>query len=325
MATHEQHQVVERSRRIYQRLLAFYPKVHRDAYGQLMAQLFGDQCREAWKRGRSWGLLRLWLRVLPDLLKTSLWEHISILKGKRSMSEKIAEVGRVPIAPGQVFKRVFALVFLLVFVATVVVTFMLPKTFEGRAIVMLRMDSSLTNRANGGVIAPAANLDPYFVQNEIKLIQSEAVFSRVIEELELNRKWKRYANGIDLRTSQSLEILKRRVAVGPLAHGGIIKIRAFGEEPIEAAEVANSIARIYMVRRLEKYQPDTTGNNARSGVSVVFLELADPARYPVRPNKPGNIVMGALCGILLALVAGLVTIGIRSAVRRLRRPKFSTP
>ena len=324
MATHGKHQAVERSRRIYQRLLVFYPKAHRDAYGQPMAQLFGDQCRDAWNRGRSWGLLRLWLRVLPDLVRTSLWEHIATLKGKRSMSEKIAEVGHVPIASWQIFKRVFAVVFLLVFVSTVVVTFMLPKTYEGRAVVMLQMNSSLTNRTNGGVIAPTANLNPYFVQNEFKFIQSEAVFSRVIEELELNRRWKRYASGHELQTSESLELLRKRMAVRSLTLGGIFEIKVFSEEPIEAADIANSIAYSYKVRRLEKYSPVTTGDNAAPGASVVFVELADPARKPAHPNKPANILVGALCGSLLALIAGAVTIGIRAAVRRIRRPNSAT-
>jgi hypothetical protein len=42
-----------------------------------MAQLFRDQCRDAWKAGRHSGLLKLWLRTLPDLGKTCVIEQIS--------------------------------------------------------------------------------------------------------------------------------------------------------------------------------------------------------------------------------------------------------
>jgi len=68
------------SGRLFQRLLAAYPKAHRREYGQAMAQLFRDQCRDAWRASRGWGLTALWLCVIPDLVKTSVLEHISTLK-----------------------------------------------------------------------------------------------------------------------------------------------------------------------------------------------------------------------------------------------------
>ncbi|HTI98877.1 MAG TPA: hypothetical protein VL527_08315, partial [Dongiaceae bacterium] len=56
---------------IYARLLRCYPLSHQAEYGPVMLQLFRDQCRDAWCESPRWGLLRLWLRVLPDLLKSS--------------------------------------------------------------------------------------------------------------------------------------------------------------------------------------------------------------------------------------------------------------
>src|SRR6185436_6086626 len=75
---------------IYQHLLAVYPSEYRREYGPAMAQLFRDQCRDAWRVGRVWGLMGLWLRILPDLIKTSLLEHISTLKGRKTMLERIS-------------------------------------------------------------------------------------------------------------------------------------------------------------------------------------------------------------------------------------------
>src|ERR1051326_1611361 len=91
------------SQKLYERLLALYPKAHREEYGPPMAQLFRDQSRDAWRSARRWGLVALWLRVLPDLLKTSMLEHLSELKGKKSMAEKIAEVARPRSAPLKAF------------------------------------------------------------------------------------------------------------------------------------------------------------------------------------------------------------------------------
>jgi hypothetical protein len=54
------------SQKIFERLLLAYPKAHRAEYGPAMAQLFRDQCRDAWNESQRWGVMKLWLRVLPD-------------------------------------------------------------------------------------------------------------------------------------------------------------------------------------------------------------------------------------------------------------------
>ncbi len=68
--------------KLYHYLLWAYPRIHRDAYGSLMTQLFRDQCRDAFREERSVGLAKLWLRLLPDLVKTSLIEHVVEIKRK---------------------------------------------------------------------------------------------------------------------------------------------------------------------------------------------------------------------------------------------------
>jgi len=73
------------SERIYRKMLLLYPRTHRRDYGGLMAQLFRDQCRDAYREGRSAGLIKLWLRVLPDIGKTSLQEQIAAIERKEIM------------------------------------------------------------------------------------------------------------------------------------------------------------------------------------------------------------------------------------------------
>ena len=73
------------SERIYRKLLLLYPPAHRRDYGGLMAQLFRDQCRDAYREGRSAGLIKLWLRVLPDIGKTSIQEQIAAIERKQIM------------------------------------------------------------------------------------------------------------------------------------------------------------------------------------------------------------------------------------------------
>lgn len=68
------------SKWFYQRLLALYPAGHRQEYGPAMVQLFTDQCCDAWHEKKTAGLALLWLRVLPDLIWTSLLEQITAIK-----------------------------------------------------------------------------------------------------------------------------------------------------------------------------------------------------------------------------------------------------
>ncbi|SPE52414.1 hypothetical protein SBV1_1510033 [Verrucomicrobia bacterium] len=69
------------SERIYRKLLCLYPQSHRRDYAEPMTQMFRDQCREAWRTERFTGLMKLWLRALPDI-------------GKSSVQEQVAEFGR---------------------------------------------------------------------------------------------------------------------------------------------------------------------------------------------------------------------------------------
>src|SRR5262249_59400026 len=56
-------------------LLAVYPTDHRRAYGQHMAQVFRDVCRDAFAQQGTCGVLAAWLPVLFDLTITALEEH----------------------------------------------------------------------------------------------------------------------------------------------------------------------------------------------------------------------------------------------------------
>lgn len=69
--------IISISEKIYRQLLRLYPQSHRHDYAEPMAQLFRDQCRDAWRAKRSAGIFKLWLRVLPDIAKTSIIEQFN--------------------------------------------------------------------------------------------------------------------------------------------------------------------------------------------------------------------------------------------------------
>lgn len=63
------------SERAYRALLRAYPRGLRDEYGEEMARLFRDQCREELEDGGVPGLAALWARTLPESLYTALKER----------------------------------------------------------------------------------------------------------------------------------------------------------------------------------------------------------------------------------------------------------
>src|ERR1019366_5810571 len=95
------------SKKVYGWLLRAYPPAHREEYGPAMAQLFRDQGRDAWNESQGWGVTKLWLRVLPDLVKTSIIERFAALNKRKSMSDKMTAL----IQPRTAFLKVFTIVF----------------------------------------------------------------------------------------------------------------------------------------------------------------------------------------------------------------------
>jgi len=65
--------------RIYRTLLRCYPKTHRAEYGELMLQLFRDQCRDAFREHGRFGALVVWRDAAGDLVFTAIQEHINNL------------------------------------------------------------------------------------------------------------------------------------------------------------------------------------------------------------------------------------------------------
>lgn len=70
-------QNIERSRRVYARLLYLFPREHREEYGTSMLQLFTDQLRAVGQQEGGGGFFVLWLRTLWDLGISAIKEQFS--------------------------------------------------------------------------------------------------------------------------------------------------------------------------------------------------------------------------------------------------------
>jgi len=222
------------SQKVYGWLLRAYPPTHREEYGLAMAQLFRDQCRDAWNESQGWGVAKLWLRVLPDLVKTSFVERLAALSKRKSMSDNMALL----IQPRTAFFKVFTAVFLIVLITSVAITFILPESYASTARIKVENDAPSTSYD--------PYYDPYFIQPQFEIMESQTVLKPVIDKLNLNVEWgKKYNGGKPLETTNTLTCLKSRIILTPVGNTKLVSITVFSEDKNEAAQIANAIAKSY--------------------------------------------------------------------------------
>ena len=151
-------------------------------------------------------------------------------------------------------KTVILAVFLLVVITATLVTFILPESFSSTARIKIERDST-DIQGFTGERSLAGAYDPYFILTEFEVIQSEVILSNVVAQLNLNTVWgKKYAGGETLKTPEAMGILKSRMELRPVRNTSLIEIRAYSENPKEAADIANKIAEVYLQHRLGKGQ-----------------------------------------------------------------------
>jgi uncharacterized protein involved in exopolysaccharide biosynthesis len=174
----------------------------------------------------------------------------------------------------------------------------------------------ISDVSNGRPYSPET-WDPHFLQTEFEMIQSTAVLGRVVEKLNLDVEWgKKYNGGTTLKTAETIEFLKKRLDLCPVRTTSLIEIRVFSEDGREAARLANAVAEAYRDYRLERRQQVSVGANAAWAVSTEIVAPAVPSLTPALPNKPRNIALGAVAGILLASVAGAISAFITFQIRK---------
>ena len=150
-------------------------------------------------------------------------------------------------------KTVIIAVFMLVVITATLVTFILPEQFASTATLKIERDKSDIDEIAGNSRISA--FDPYYIQTEFEVIQSETILSNVVDVLGLNDKWgKKYNDGQRFKTHESMAILKNRLNLRPRRNTALIDATVYSENPNDAAELAQAVAETYRQWRLEKGQ-----------------------------------------------------------------------
>jgi len=202
------------------------------------------------------------------------------------------------------FVATFLLVFLLVFGAADFITAIMPESFVSTARVKLTLNPAEAAQKPASR-SGSGNYDPYLIQTEFEVMQSAEILGPVIKALDLDQEWsKRYGRGEPLKPAETMALLKSRMNLHPVRNASVVTIGVYAEEPDEAARIANEIAHVYK------------NHNDSGPLRVEIIDRAVPGLHPVRPNKPLNLAIGALLGLVLGTAAGAARIALRARKKR---------
>ncbi|HWW02356.1 MAG TPA: von Willebrand factor type A domain-containing protein [Candidatus Acidoferrum sp.] len=122
---------------------------------------------------------------------------------------------------------------------------------EARVRIKIERDQAETHSVHTGQTGVA--YDPYFIQSEFEVIQSDAVLGKVIKDLNLNKAWaKNDRVAGELKTAETLQLLKKKLDLRPVRNTSLVEIGVKDDKPEEAAHIANAIAEAYQAQRIEQ-------------------------------------------------------------------------
>jgi len=159
-------------------------------------------------------------------------------------------------------KTVILAVFLLVVITATLVTWFLPESYSSTARIKVERDQTDITSFFGAQMP--GSYDPYFIQTEFEVIQSEVILAPVIKKRNLMLEWgKKWNGGQPFTLVETMTLLKRQMDLKPVRNTSLIEIRVFSEKPEEAALLANDIAEEYRDhRKAERLQLTKGGIDA---------------------------------------------------------------
>lgn len=173
-------------------------------------------------------------------------------------------------------KSLVLLVFGLVVLTTAGVTALLPKWYLATAKIRVEKPESevkLFQNQN------SSYYDPYFIQDQFEIIQSEKILYRVIESLKLNDVFGRLLNdGQPLPSAITYQYMTRKMLqVESRRSTSLIELNVYARDAKLAADIANEIARVYSTDRV-----DLATSEQREGLAKLRGELEKQEQILVR-------------------------------------------
>ena len=167
-----------------------------------------------------------------------------------------------------------ALIVSLVFVTTMAVTAFLPRWYLATTKVRVEKPESDVKlfQAQG-----SSAYDPYFLQDQFKIMQNEKIVYPVIEKLSLNTRLAAAAGAAGATLTPDLTykyILSKMLRVESQRSSSLIDINVWSQDPVMGAEIANEIARVYSEDRIAQATSQQTEGMAQLRKELVLQEEA---------------------------------------------------
>jgi capsular exopolysaccharide synthesis family protein len=141
-------------------------------------------------------------------------------------------------------------VFLLTMITVTIVTYLQPKTYMASVRIKVEQERptvSVFEQAN------YPTYDPFFLQTQNEIIQSQKILYPVIDRLKLMQRWADRKEGLPVASLDlAVQRLKRQIAVRRFRDTSLIEIAVYDTSPQLAAEIANQTAESFEQERLEE-------------------------------------------------------------------------
>ncbi len=153
-------------------------------------------------------------------------------------------------------KAVVGAVFLLVVLVAATVTFLQTKIYS--AVTRIKVEQE---RPTVAVFEQqfAPNYDPYFLQTQYEIVQSQKILHPVIDRLNLMKVWEDRQEPLAIQSMDVAFIrLKSQVSVRRYRDTSLIEVGVMDQDPQLAALIANTIADVFEKNRLEVKKEQVT-------------------------------------------------------------------
>jgi uncharacterized protein involved in exopolysaccharide biosynthesis len=138
----------------------------------------------------------------------------------------------------------FAVMFALSILTSAVIAFRQPRIYESSVVIKVEPERPAVVTFESSE-SPG---DPYFQQTQFEIIQSQRILHQVIERLNLQDRWAQ--NGQKPSLEVAYRKLRSQLTVRRYRETDLIEIVVRDTKPAEAAEIADSTAKIYQADRL---------------------------------------------------------------------------
>ena len=144
-----------------------------------------------------------------------------------------------------------ALAFLLVMITAGVTVYFLPRQYLSKVTMEVKQDNS---GPLGGIFGQAGRTgtDPQFVSTQFNILQKTEILYQVIDNLKLVEAWT--IEGRSLPLQSVFQKLLNMLTLREVRNTGLIEVGVYSTDPVEAANIANTIAVVYQNKRLTDLQ-----------------------------------------------------------------------